>query len=492
MSALQDESAQKQGLKTVVCSFVQDAKRFVQDELWDRDLAGLPRMKRLAFSVCRIGTIVVKGFRSDQCALQASALTYITLMSMVPVLALMLSVSKGMGAQEKLMDVIGMKKQVEEVVDGKKVAEVRFEVVENGKLSELNKAAPQMVQVVLHLFRAVENTNFGTLGAIGLCLLVWTVLKAMGRVERSLNMIWGVKTARSFFRKFSDYISILVVVPILILAATSINTMINAMLSSPKLLGQLQQISGPLYWLYMRGMRLSGLVVILLAFSFLYVFMPNTRVRAFPALVGGAVAGIVWYLAQWGYIEVQIGVTKNNAIYGTFAAIPFFLFWLYINWIIVLLGAEISFAVQHYRTYEEEGSATQVSLAVREMLGLVVTYEACSSFHHGADAWSAAEFGRVNDVPTRLLNDVTFTLCNHDVLLPVAGREACYVPGKDIGRLCVADVEAAFRGGNDPYMARIPRTGRERIREAFETRYQAFADDLAKITFRNVLEQTSA
>ena len=331
----------KPSLSRRVQSLVGEARTFVEDRVWDWDLDALSRAKRSLVTLCRICVIVVRGFVADNCALQASALTYITLMSMVPVLALMLSVSKGLGAQERLMQVVGLEraKDTLEIV-----------VIPGSRLSEL---PAEMERVAQTLFVYVENTNFTTLGTIGLLLLVWTVLQTMGQIERSFNLIWGVKEHRTLLRRFSDYISVLVLVPILILGATSA----NAVLSSENVLGILARLSGPLFFLIEHLIRLTGVAGILVAFFLLYLFMPNTKVKIVPAIVAGLVGGILWYVSQRVYIEGQMGLTRLNTIYGTFAAIPFFLMWLYVSWVLVLFGAEVGFAVQHHHTYILESGA---------------------------------------------------------------------------------------------------------------------------------------
>lgn len=448
------------------------AKRFIRQELWDEDLAALPRVKRFAFSSCRVTAIVVKGFVADNCALQASALTYITLMSMVPVLALMLSVSKGLGAQERLMAAVGLQQNPDTL---------QLEVLVGSTLSRLPE---QMALITEKIFTYVEKTNFGTLGTAGLLLLLWAVIKSMSRVENSFNLIWGVRQPRSLLRKFADYFSVLIVVPILILTATSV----NAMLSSAKVVGALQEFSGSLYWIYERGIRLSGLGVIVLAFTFLYAFMPNTKVRAVPAFAGGIVGGILWYVAQWVYLILQVGVTKYNTIYGTFAAVPFFLAWLYANWTLVLFGAEVCFAVQNHGTFTMESAASRVSSYVRQMLGLVFTFEVCKAFCYGQPSWSAEQFGKEHAIPARLVADVMYVLTEANVLLAVNDPpQSRFVPAMDLDRLTVNDVERAFRGDSDAHLPQIPAAIAGPATAAFTEHYKAFSSRLATVTFRDLL-----
>jgi len=371
------------------------------------------------------------------------------------------------------MSIVGLQQNLEtlelQVVDG----------------STLSKLPEQMSMVAQKVFTYVEKTNFGTLGTAGLLLLLWAVIKSMSRVENAFNHIWGVKQSRVLLRKLTDYFSVLIVVPILLLTATSV----NAMLSSVKILTALEDLSGPLYWVYQRGIRLSGLGVIVLAFTFLYAFMPNTKVKAVPALVGGIVAGILWYVAQWLYMVGQVGVTRYNTIYGTFAAVPFFLAWLYANWILVLFGAEVSFAVQNHGTFILESAAARVSAAVRQTLGIVFTFESCRAFCDGRPAWSAEEFGRQHGVPARLVADVSYVLTQANVLLAVDDSRTRYVPSMDVGRLTLDHVEKAFRGSMDSGMPRIPEDVAAPARTAFVQGYDTFTSRLGTVTFRELLEE---
>lgn len=499
-------SAPQANMRRSIHTAITDAKLFVNERLWDRDLAALPGMKRLAFSLCRIATIVTKGFMSDRCALQASALTYISLMSMVPVLALMLSLSKGFGAQEMLMEMIGIQradsvvssttappargdagdtsqastpKLSEEGPSGEATA--HFEVIKGSKLSELPPQAAEIVQVV---FSYVDNTNFTTIGGVGLVFLLVSVLKAASKVEQSFNLIWGVHESRSIYRKFSDYLSVLVVVPVLVMGATSV----NAALSSERVVSVVQTVSGPLFWVYQELLRLTGLGFIISAFAFLYLFMPNTRVKLFPALVAGVVAGVLWYIAQFFYIEVQIGTARINAIYGTFAAVPLFLMWLYANWLIGLFGAEVCFATQNHKTYVMEGMVDQVSNAARQMLGIMLTYEACRAFCEGNRKWNAEEFREQHAVPVRLQEDVLAVLVDRGVLLPVADEPFTYVPGMDVDRISIANIEDAFRGLEDPYVKRFSGMPPFSANEDYRQAYSKFSAMLAGMTFRKMVE----
>jgi membrane protein len=431
-------------------------RHFVDEDIWELELAGLPLLRRLGCSVFRVVRIVVKGLVEDKCALQASALSYTTLISMVPVLAIVFAVAKGFDAQDMLMKVV------------------------QGYLEELPAHSAEFVNQV---FSYVEKTNVGTLGVIGLGLIFWTVIKVLGKVENTFNSIWGVRQSRTWNRKFTDYISVLVVVPILMLMGTGINTM----LSSGPIVSTLQQYAGPLYWVYQRLIGLTGFGMLIVAFSFLYAFMPNAEVRVSSALAGGVFGGGLWFLMQRVYIVAQVGVAQANAIYGTFAAIPFFLAWLYVSWLIVLLGAEISFAMQYYRTYWEESASTEATPSTRELLGLLICYQVCQSFQQGKPAWSVREFARLNDVPVRLAVAVVQTLLDQNVLLAVDEQRSRLVPARDLGALTPADVIAAFHGIEAPFARKLTHHLAAPACKLFLEQYGAFDQQLRSSSFRDLL-----
>jgi membrane protein len=475
-----------------------EVRRFLADDLWDHDVTLLSGSKRLLFSLCRIAAIVVRGFVADNCGLQASALTYITLMSMIPVLALMFSFSKGIGMQNRLIELVGLERsETVERVDGREVRRVEFKIAPRGSATAdasgngqfaLSSLPEPMQKVVTTVFSYVENTSFGALGLVGSLLLLWGAVQAMHKLEQTFNQIWGVRTPRPMFRRFTEYFFVLALLPVLLVVVTSA----NAALSAPAVIDRISLWFGPLAGLYTGILRLFGVGVIMAAFSFLFRFMPNTEVKTSAALVGGVVGGALWYATQWVYITFQIGVTNYNAIYGTFAAVPFFLAWLYTNWTIVLFGAEVSFAVQNYRTYILEGSAAAASPAARVMLGIVLTYETCRSFLAGERGWRPAEFARVHAIPVRQVASVAATLVAQGILVPVdlgGERDRCYLPGKPPEQLTLADVELAVRANNKQYTGQLLRLVPERVAQAMVENYDGFLKQLSTVTFRALVER---
>lgn len=498
------------GMLQSIKGMVADGQRFFREEVWTQETADQPWGRRFLFSMCRIVMIVVRGFQSDHCSLQASALTYITLVSLVPMVAIMLSFSKGLGMQNRLMDSLGIerielapKKSARDHVHDGAAPELRpppqpqweYRVVENepgtngsAEMSLAQRLPAPMQKALLTVFTYVENTNFMALGLVGSLLLLASVIFSMAKLERSINAIWGVSEGRDFLHKISEYLVVLIFVPIVFLVATSV----NSLLLSNKFVFYLQENFGTVAWAFERLVRFCGGCLVLVGFACFYIFMPNTKVKTFPALVAGLLAGIAWYGVQWAYMGLQVGLTKYNTIYGTFAAVPFFLAWLYANWCLVLFGAELCFAIQNHRTIQLEKASERASTAACIFLGLAVTYEACKHFATVGGGWNASEFGREKCVPTRLLSYVIGVLCKAGVLARVEEElagEFLYVPGRDAASISSADVDEAFRQGHDSetrhYLQLLP----VELSKKVQAVYSDFSRSLGDLSFAKLVDQ---
>src|SRR5450631_3041724 len=221
---------------------------------------------------------IYASFSVHQGLLRAAALTYMTMLSLVPFLAIAFSVLKGFGAQNALEPL-------------------------------LQQVAGDSQETISRLIRYVNNTNVKSLGAVGLVMLMLTVISLMGQIEESFNATWGVQENRSLHRRFSDYLSVVVVGPILLLAATSMTTSLQSQWMVQWLIEH-TYLGDTILLLF----RMVPYLFIWLAMTFLYIFMPNTRVRLVSAVLGGVLAGTAWQIAQWGYFHFQVGMANYNAI----------------------------------------------------------------------------------------------------------------------------------------------------------------------------------
>ncbi|MGA8179432.1 MAG: YihY/virulence factor BrkB family protein, partial [Desulfobacterales bacterium] len=323
---------------------------FIRTDIWRVRSKDLSRTRYLLVKQLRIIILAVRGFRKNKCPLSASALTFYSVLSIVPVVAMAFGIAKGFGFQN---------------------------ILEKQLLEKFQGQEEVMNRIVSFARSLLDNTKGGIIAGIGIIFLLWTVIKLFSQIERSFNDIWDVKTPRTFARKFSDYLSIMLISPILFILSSSvtvfISTQITAIAQKVALIGMFSQV----IFLMLQFIP-YGLIWIL--FTFMYMLMPNTKVKFSSGLVAGVVAGTVYQIAQWAYITFQVGVAKYNAIYGSFAALPLFLIWVQLSWMIVLSGAEISFAYQYVDTYEFEPDGRPISPAFKKLLSLQISRLVISRF----------------------------------------------------------------------------------------------------------------
>ncbi|WP_429884469.1 YihY/virulence factor BrkB family protein [Geoalkalibacter halelectricus] len=355
----------------------------------------------------RVMGLVIHDFIEDGCLLRASALTFATVLAIVPMLALMFALLKGLGVQNQLEPII------------------------------LDQLAVGSEEVVGEIIRYIDNTHVGRLGVVGLLTLFVTVLAMLSNIEKSFNAVWGVEETRSLFRRFADYFSVVTIGPVFILAAISM----TSTLQSNAFVAALQEraLVGNLIIFLFQILPFVGMWI---AFTALYIFMPNSRVSVRAALIGGIFGGTLWQLAQWGYVYFQVGVSKYNAIYGTMAALPIFMMWIYVSWLIVLLGLEITYAVQNLRNIKQEVRSTEVNFGSREMVALSVMLVIAEAFYRGARPLTLDKVSAQLHLPPRLTANIIQQLVRLGMLSEIHTEglnDYGYQPGQALQNLEVYD-----------------------------------------------------
>jgi len=420
------------------------AWRFARDDVWDIELGSLPSLRRLGVKALRVVLLVFRGFREDECPLHASALTFSALMAIVPILALSLSLARGLGAAEAAKDRI--RQAVYEWTatfadsptgEGPRASEEaqpsEGKGTEGGAVSDL---ADRINKLVDEGFDKVESVNLTALSGVGLVLLLWMVIQVLGRVESSFNRVWGVVKGRSLWRRFADYLSVLVILPILVVAASSLEV---ASLATRFLNDSAAQQVGS----FVAAPALKGLTVIVmttLSFAFVLMFMPNTKGRPWPGLAGGLVAALLFL----GWLRVcaglQVGAARYGKLYGSFATVPILLAWVYVSWQIVLFGAEVAFAVQNCATYRMEQGAYRASVRARITLALSIVAAAARAKLSSGGHFDVAPYARKRRVPVRLLNEVVAELVAAGYLAELSEKEGSFALLKDPAALRVRDI----------------------------------------------------
>jgi len=552
-------------------SFYNKSKVFIETDLWAVDLRPLT-FKNLFFKFLRFCYLVTTEFIGGRCPLKASALTFISLISLVPLLAFILSVSKGLGAEKALNNKIDtyitslpggkeaslftylkqhLFKQIDSLNFSKpSIREELLKIIENfdkttsSDISEtyrpnarkqepdqyseyikikdaledykielsvivnsidLNRkdagkglkerfenvkfSIPQNIgssalQFKEYIMYFVDRTSFGYLGTIGLLVLLSVVIRTLGQIEMSFNDVWKIKKCRSIFRKFTDYTSMLIILPILLLASTTV----TAVLTDERLVAFLHKVwIGKLY-LNLLGWGLP-IIVLWIAFISMYMFLPNTRVKIAPGIIGGIAGGTVFYILQAFFLKGQIGLSRYNVIYGAFAAIPFFLVWLQTSWTIVLLGAVISYVIQNINTIRPGGQFLKINYASREIFGLIIMVRICAQFFDGkGEKWSSERLSDALNVPFRLIQDIISGLLKASLILEIPTEKGIYyVPGRDMDSIFITEVLHAMRNAGES-LELIPRTLHDQRIARFVEDTQNKIKQGIQVTFKDIIQ----
>jgi len=392
---------------------------FVTVDIWRIRLEELPFGKSFLIRQLRIILLALRGFYKDDCFYRASSLTFNTLLSIVPVAAILFGIAKGFGFEAM------MRRQILGNFPGHAQQEVLTKVID---------FAESMLQ----------TAKGGIIAGVGTVILLWSVINVLSNIEASLNEIWEIKQSRSWGRKFSDYFALMLLGPVLFIVSSSatvfVTTRITELTNEIRLLG----IISPVISL---GLKLIPYVLIWILFTVIYVLMPNTKVNLKAGFTAGIIAGTIFQFAQWTYITFQVGAARYNAIYGSFAALPLFLMWVQISWWVFLFGAELSFANQNVNTYEYEPDAASISPAFKKVLTLQITHLLVKNFAAGARPLTDSEISNRLKIPIRLVHNILYDLIQSRVISETRtteDEEFGYQPARDISTLTIEYVVNAI------------------------------------------------
>lgn len=369
----------------------------------------LSKSKRVSVRLLKKVVLSVRGFMEDDLSVKASALTYYTMVAIVPVFALILAIGRGFGFQESIE---------------------RFVVKLFGENMDLVPVVMGFVNNYL------ENIQGGVFVGIGVALLLWAVLSMFRQIESNFNRIWNVKKNRSIVRQFTTYITTLIVVPLLIILSGGLNAKV----------GEWVDIVGAssagvvLIPIYQVLLKLTPFVVYWLLFTVVFILIPNTKVRFKDALLAGVITGTAMLLVQTLYLTGQISLSKYNAVYGSFAAVPLLLFLLHLSWLIVLYGAELCYVSQNLDNFSFEHDTKNITRRYSDYTLLVVLKVIIDRFRNGEPAVSAAGISETYNIPIRLVHDHIKLLVDTSIVSEIyveTSAERLYQPALDIDKITV-------------------------------------------------------
>ncbi len=368
---------------------------FINEKLWVIRLDKLSKRHGYWVKQLRVFTLSLKGFNEDKCLIKATALTFYTLFSIVPVLALIFAIGKAFGYDETLKADIA-----------------------NGS----SQSSTVLNQALIYADQMLANAKGSVIAGFGILLLLWSVISLLMNIENSFNDIWEIKKGRTWYRKVTDYLTIILIAPIFLVISGGLTVAIQTHVS------EIYIISGATAAI----LKCISFLMLVGVFTFLYVVLPNTSVSLRSAFAAAFVSALLFELLQWAYISFQIGTSRMNAIYGSFAALPLFLIWVQYSWYIVLFGAELAFANQNVDHYELENEIKNISVRYKRVIALMICNNVVKNFQSASKANTAMEIAHTLDLPVRLARTVINELVETKILSEIKttnDKEIAYQPG---------------------------------------------------------------
>lgn len=376
-------------------------------DIWSIGKGDVSKMRFLFYSILKKLLLAIEFTTTKRITSAAAALTYSTLLAIVPIFAVVFGIARG----------FGYNKYIEEW------------------FRESFSSQPQVSEIIIGFVNSyLVHTKSGLFLGIGLLFMLFTVIMLISNIERTFNDIWQAKKPRSMFRTITDYTSMLLLMPVVIVITSGISIFfatIFKQIEDTMVIGSLAQFF----------LQLLPYVLMSGVFIALYLFMPNTKVKLSCALVPGILAGVAMQGLQLFYIHSQIWVSSYNAIYGSFAALPLFMLWIQISWLICLFGAELCYANQNMDDYAFKAKTEDLSHRYKMLLSLVLASRICRNFSEGGKPLSALKLKLATGIPIRIVNDLLYQLVQINILTEIPGGdkdgESLYQPAECITRLSV-------------------------------------------------------
>lgn len=391
-------------------------RKFIEVDLWRLKLKSLPKKKRWLYGFIRVWIIAIKEFINDKCIEKASALTYFSMLSLVPVIAMLFAIAKGFGIETLMQE----------------------------QLSNFLSGQEEILKFVLPLAQnMLSGANGGVITGISLLFLIYAVIRLLMNIEEAFNDMWDIKQSRRWERKISDYVAVILLGPVLLIIASSatvfVTSQIQTLTAEFEILSSLK--SGIFFLLKLLPYTLIWLLLFLL-----YLIFPNTRVKFFPALLGGILAGTLYQLTQWGFINLQFAFSRYNAIYGSLVILPLFLIWLQLSWLIVLFGAEICYGAQYVNEWAMNTDKIKISLTHKKKLMLLLLYRVVKKFENKEGPMLLSELAGSVNVPRTYVTDICHELEKSNLLTKVGSDLPAYQPSFDINKMDIHTILALYEG----------------------------------------------
>jgi len=387
---------------------------FFSRQLWRIDTGTLNKRDSVFINLIRLAYVTLREYRENELALRAMSLVYTTLLSLVPLLAFIISILKAFG-----------------VVDNQ---------LEPFLLNFLEPLGEKGIEVTHRIMEFIGKINFGVLGVAGLVMLIYTAVSVITKIEDSMNIIWKIRKGRSIARRLSDYITTLIVGPVLLFAAFGI----TATLSSNTVVSKILDIE-PLGTIFFTFGKVIPFIFVIIVFTVIYIIIPNTKVHIKSALTGGVAAGIAWHATSWVFHLAVASSTRYAAIYSSLAVLVIFMIWLYLNWLIVLVGAELTFCHQNLKFLTLRKEVFNLSTKLKEKLSLIIMYLIGYNYYNDLSMWTLESLTERLRLPHEPVEEAVNDLTQHNLIIETADLPPCFVPSRALEKITLKEIVDATR-----------------------------------------------
>jgi membrane protein len=428
--------------------------------IWNDDLRDLRGARRATVFILRVVHLLLKELIGGELNLRAMSLVYTTLLSIVPLLAVSFSVLKGFGFHQRLESYLV-----------------------NLILEPLGPSGAEVAETIVGF---VENVKVGMLGSIGFALLFYTVIALVQKIEAAFNFVWQIDRLRSLSQRFSNYLSVITIGPALIFSAVGVTA---AMLDT----GFAQYLASvePFGSIMLYAGKLLPYLLVCVAFTFIYILIPNTTVHFRAALVGGVLAGVLWKITGWGFTTFIASSAKYAAIYSSFAILILLLIWVYLSWLILLVGSQIAYFVQNPKYMTLHRVRFVLSNRLREYLALQIMYLVAYHHYHDKPAWSLEQLVAFLDLPDESVSRMLQVLVDAGYLAELQRDSgSVYLPLHAVGTTSVSELLAAVRkAGESRYLELHQMTTVSAVDKLLRTADAAMLSSVGGQTLRDLVEQ---
>lgn len=385
-------------------AFIRKTTTFLSVGIWRVDTNGIGFLRRWIYNIIKSFMLAYRDLDIAKVNTHASALTYNTLLAIVPLLAVLFAIARGFGLEN---------------------------IMESELINYFSGQKDVLLKAIIFINKSLEYAQSGVFIGIGVVMLLYTVINLISSIEDRFNAIWRVKKGRSYYRQFTDYFALILITPVFVICNAGFSIVLNASAENYFLIGL---VVTPF-------MQVISYIVTIMLFTFIYLYIPNTKIKFSSALFAAVVAGIAFQLFQEVYISGQIWISKYNAIYGSFAALPLLLLWMQLSWFITLIGVELAFAYQNVRKFSFEKEINNISRRYKDFALLVIISLIIKRFEKGEKPYTADELSENYKIPTRLISNSLYLLQEVGLITETASDEIlvpAYVPAIDINKITIS------------------------------------------------------